>query len=160
MATSSNGNCTCEDYEKKSHDGHEYPDTCQSKNDSCLPWSDVGPRLSLQFAPNEHPYQPETGTDWRVLLLAIVFLGSFRYFRLIFPQRSPCFCTCRRNEHRAAKLPITAFFRHVACPGARFLGRTLRQLGHEVRLIAAQFVKPFVKSNKNDFIEALPCGCF
>jgi transposase len=30
----------------------------------------------------------------------------------------------------------------------------LRQLGHEVRLIAAQFVKPFVKSNKNHFVDA------
>src|SRR6202012_2433029 len=28
------------------------------------------------------------------------------------------------------------------------------QQGHEVRLIAAQFVKPFVKTNKNDFVDA------
>ena len=38
--------------------------------------------------------------------------------------------------------------------GAYFLGRALRKQGHDVRLIAAQFVKPFVKSNKNDFIGA------
>ena len=37
-----------------------------------------------------------------------------------------------------------------ACSGAHFLGRALRAQGHNVRLIAAQFVKPFVKSNKND----------
>jgi transposase len=30
----------------------------------------------------------------------------------------------------------------------------LRKQGHDVRLIAAQFVKPFVKSNKNDFVDA------
>jgi transposase len=30
----------------------------------------------------------------------------------------------------------------------------LRKQGHDVRLIAAQFVKPFVKSNKNYFIDA------
>jgi transposase len=36
-----------------------------------------------------------------------------------------------------------------ACSGAHFLGRALRKQGHDVRLIAAQFVKPFVKSNKN-----------
>src|SRR6201992_4081337 len=36
-----------------------------------------------------------------------------------------------------------------ACSGAHFLGRALRQQGHGVRLIPAQFVKPFVKSNKN-----------
>ena len=41
-----------------------------------------------------------------------------------------------------------------ACSGAHFLGRALRTQGHEVRLIPAQFVKPFVKSNKNDFIDA------
>jgi len=41
-----------------------------------------------------------------------------------------------------------------ACSGAHFLGRTLRQQGHDVKLIAAQFVKPFVKSNKNDFLDA------
>jgi len=33
-----------------------------------------------------------------------------------------------------------------ACSGAHFLGRALRKQGHDVRLIAAQFVKPFVKS--------------
>jgi transposase len=41
-----------------------------------------------------------------------------------------------------------------ACSGAHFLGRTLRAQGHDVKLIPAQFVKPFVKSNKNDFIDA------
>ena len=41
-----------------------------------------------------------------------------------------------------------------ACSGAHFLGRTLRQQGHDVKLIPGQFVKPFVKSNKNDFIDA------
>src|ERR1700692_3848478 len=41
-----------------------------------------------------------------------------------------------------------------ACAGAHFIGARLRDQGHEVRLIPAQFVKPFVKSNKNDFIDA------
>ena len=41
-----------------------------------------------------------------------------------------------------------------ACSGAHFLGRALRKQGHDVRLIAAQFVKPFVKSNKNDLVDA------
>src|SRR5665811_246776 len=35
-----------------------------------------------------------------------------------------------------------------ACSGAHFLGAALRDQGHEVRLIPAQFVKPFLKSNK------------
>lgn len=41
-----------------------------------------------------------------------------------------------------------------ACSGAHFLGRALRNQGHDVKLIPAQFVKPFVKSNKNDFLDA------
>src|SRR5450432_4590923 len=41
-----------------------------------------------------------------------------------------------------------------ACSGAHFLGRALRAQGHDVKLIPAQFVKPFVKSNKNDFLDA------
>src|ERR1700694_4388368 len=41
-----------------------------------------------------------------------------------------------------------------ACAGAHFIGAALRDQGHEVRIIPAQFVKPYVKSNKNDFIDA------
>ena len=41
-----------------------------------------------------------------------------------------------------------------ACSGAHFIGAALRNQGHDVRLIPAQFVKPFMKSNKNDFVDA------
>jgi transposase len=41
-----------------------------------------------------------------------------------------------------------------ACAGAHFLGRSLREQGHEVRIMPAQYVKPFVKTNKSDFIDA------
>jgi transposase len=41
-----------------------------------------------------------------------------------------------------------------ACAGSHFIGTVLREQGHEVRLIPAQFVKPYRKSNKNDFIDA------
>ena len=41
-----------------------------------------------------------------------------------------------------------------ACSVAHFLGPVLRAQGHDVKLIPAQFVKPFVKSNKNDFLDA------
>jgi transposase len=41
-----------------------------------------------------------------------------------------------------------------ACGGVHFLGRTLREQGHEVRLIPAQYVKPYVKTNKSDYIDA------
>jgi transposase len=38
--------------------------------------------------------------------------------------------------------------------GSHFLGRARREQGHEVRLTPAQFVRPFVKSNKNDYRDA------
>ena len=38
--------------------------------------------------------------------------------------------------------------------GAHYLGAILAAQGHDVRLIPAQFVKPFVKSNKNDYVDA------
>jgi transposase len=41
-----------------------------------------------------------------------------------------------------------------ACSGAHFIASKLRDQGHEVKLIPAQFVKPYRKSNKNDFIDA------
>lgn len=41
-----------------------------------------------------------------------------------------------------------------ACGGAHFLGRALREQGHNVRLMPAQYVKPYVKTNKSDFIDA------
>ena len=41
-----------------------------------------------------------------------------------------------------------------ACAGAHFVGTALREQGHQVRLIPAQFVKPYRKSNKNDFLDA------
>jgi len=41
-----------------------------------------------------------------------------------------------------------------ACGAAQHWARELAKLGHEVKLIAPQFVKPFVKTNKNDAADA------
>lgn len=41
-----------------------------------------------------------------------------------------------------------------SCPGSQHWGRRFAAHGHETRLIPAQFVKPYVKSNKNDFNDA------
>lgn len=37
-----------------------------------------------------------------------------------------------------------------ACGGANYWCRKFKSMGHEVKLISPQFVKPFVKTNKND----------
>ena len=57
----------------------------------------------------------------------------------------------RRSEMVAffAKLPPTVIGME-ACGAAHYWARELRQLGHVVRLIAPQHVKPYVKRNKND----------
>lgn len=41
-----------------------------------------------------------------------------------------------------------------ACPGSQWLARKLHAMGHLVRIVPAQFVKPYVKSQKNDTIDA------
>lgn len=41
-----------------------------------------------------------------------------------------------------------------ACSSAHYWGRELQRLGHTVKLMAPQFVKPYVKSNKNDANDA------
>lgn len=41
-----------------------------------------------------------------------------------------------------------------ACPGAQWLARKLQSYGHDARILPAQFVKPYVKSNKNDTNDA------
>jgi transposase len=41
-----------------------------------------------------------------------------------------------------------------ACPGSQWFARKLQAFGHEVPIVPAQFVKPFVKSQKNDTIDA------
>jgi transposase len=63
---------------------------------------------------------------------------------------------------RCSRTQVLAFTANVqvqvigmeACSGAHFLGRALREQGHEVRLLPAQYVKPFVKTNKNDYMDA------
>ncbi len=41
-----------------------------------------------------------------------------------------------------------------ACAGAHHMARKLTAFGHQVKLISPQFVRPFVKGNKNDFVDA------
>jgi transposase len=41
-----------------------------------------------------------------------------------------------------------------ACAGSQWFARKLIAMGHEVRIVPAQFVKPYVKSQKNDTIDA------
>jgi transposase len=44
-----------------------------------------------------------------------------------------------------------------ACGGAHYWARELTKLGHEVRLMPPQYVKPYVKTNKHDAADAEGC---
>jgi transposase len=67
--------------------------------------------------------------------------------------------TVQRRLRRKQVLP---FFARVppclvgmeACGGAHYWARELQKLGHTVRLMAPQFVKPYVKANKTDAADA------
>src|SRR3954451_25484070 len=67
--------------------------------------------------------------------------------------------TLRRNLKRAegetffSKLAPTEVVME-ACGSTHHWGRLLSRLGHQVRLIPAQYVKPFVKRSKNDHADA------
>lgn len=73
------------------------------------------------------------------------------------------------NEHGKTVLKkqlkrgqMAMFFMHLptcligmeACGSAHHWARKLQSMGHVVRLISPQFVKPYVKTNKNDVADA------
>jgi len=51
------------------------------------------------------------------------------------------------------QLPTTVVME--ACYSSHYWGREISKLGHEVKLIPAQHVTPFVRDNKNDANDAL-----
>ena len=69
----------------------------------------------------------------------------------------------RKRVSRHDLMPFIATLRPVligmeACGGAHYWARRFREHGHEVKLMAPQFVKPYIKSNKNDMRDAEGIG--
>ncbi len=60
-----------------------------------------------------------------------------------------------RNElaNHMVNLPKCTIFME-SCGGANYWARRFIKFGHDVKLISPQFVKPFVKTNKNDANDA------
>ena len=69
-------------------------------------------------------------------------------------------------HHKVSRAKVFAFIANLppctvameACGGAHFMGRFVASCGHTPKLIAAQHVRPYVKSNKNDFADAEAIG--
>ncbi len=57
-------------------------------------------------------------------------------------------------EHRLANVP-PCLIGMEACPGSHYLSRRLIALGHDARLMPAQYLKPFLKGHKNDYRDAV-----
>jgi transposase len=69
----------------------------------------------------------------------------------------------RKRLPRGALMPFIAQLSPVvigmkACGGAHYWARRFREHGHTVKLMAPQFVKPYVKSNKHDMADAEAIG--
>jgi transposase len=65
----------------------------------------------------------------------------------------------RKRLSRQERMPFIAKLPPVligmeACGGAHYWARRFGEHGHDVKLMAPQFVKPYVKSNKNDMRDA------
>nr|WP_082709004.1 IS110 family transposase [Marinobacterium profundum] len=57
-------------------------------------------------------------------------------------------------EALCKRVPVGAEIGMEACASSHYWARELQKRGYTVKLIAAQFVKPYVKSNKNDRVDA------
>jgi transposase len=68
-------------------------------------------------------------------------------------------------RQRLSRGNILAFFANLprcvigleACGGAHYWARELTKVGHEVRLMPPQYVRPYVKTNKHDAADADAC---
>lgn len=69
-------------------------------------------------------------------------------------RERPVWCKSLKREawlaELQARVPAGAEIGLEACSGAHHWGRELRARGYHVKLMAPQFVKPYVKSNKSD----------
>lgn len=65
-------------------------------------------------------------------------------------------------RRRLKREEVEPFFRALppclvgleACPGGHYWARFIRDFGHDVRLLPPQYVRPYVKTNKNDAADA------
>ena len=84
-------------------------------------------------------------------------LGKSTFHLVGFDEEGRIVARKRCSRLQLIRFMVTLPPCHVgmeACSGAHLLGHQLSEQGHDVRLMPPQYVRPYVKSNKNDFIDA------
>ena len=80
-----------------------------------------------------------------------IYLGKTVFHLVGFSKEGHIILKKRCNRKQlptyTANMP-TCLIGMEACPGAHFLARALVTQGHTVKLMPAEYVRPFVKSNK------------
>ena len=84
-------------------------------------------------------------------------IGKNTFHLVGFDQRGAIVLQLKTSREqlgrRLANLP-RCLIGMEACSGAHHIGRQIAALGHDVRLLPAQYVKPFLKGHKNDYRDA------
>src|SRR6202140_350889 len=112
---------------------------------------------SAAFTPEQQGVEDERRRHSMKIHTIGIDLGKTKFHIVGLNERGEV--VVRKQLSRAQLLRFTANRKvHLigmeACGGSHFLGRALEEQGHEVRLIPAQYVKPYVKTNKSDYIDA------
>jgi transposase len=85
---------------------------------------------------------------------------QMRHVTLLLGEAQPTFASTRRRKMSPlCRAQLLAFFSQLprcleACATAHCWARQLNALGHEVRLMPAEYVKAYIKRNKNDAADA------
>ena len=84
-------------------------------------------------------------------------LGKNSFHVVGFDRRGAVVLRQKRSRHqleRSLANMAACLIGMEACAGAHHLGRKLQAMGHQVGLMPAQYVKPYLKCHKNDYRDA------
>ena len=97
-----------------------------------------------------------------VLMSHVIALVGLDIAKAVFQVHAAAEDGTALLRKKLKRAEVEPFFRKLlpcrigleACPGGHHWARLLRSMGHDVRLLPAQYVRPYVKTNKNDAADA------
>jgi transposase len=115
--------------------------------------------LEFEFSCKSSPQQPSRLCECGKLEISTIGVDLAKTSFHVIGLNPQGEIVLRRKFSRKQLLQFTSNKQQMligmeACGGAHFLGRALRIQGHDARLMPAQFVRAFRKSNKNDYLDA------